>query len=159
MMAEKEVFLTIDGLRRIEKELDFLKGEKRLMISERIKQAREFGDITENSEYDDAKNEQAEVEQRISQLEILLTRVKIIDETDQDTNIVSLGSTVLLKDVECNEVEKYTIVGSAEADPMENRISNESPVGRAIVGKLVGSIVEVAAPAGNIKYQIVEICV
>lgn len=158
-MAEREVFLTIDGLRRIEKELDFLKGEKRLMISERIKQAREFGDITENSEYDDAKNEQAEVEQRISLIEAMLVKVKIIDESDQDTNIVSLGSTVVLKDLECNEVEKYTIVGSAEANPMENRISNESPVGRAIVGKLVGSVVEVAAPMGSIKYQIVEICV
>lgn len=158
-MAEREVFLTIDGLRRIEKELDFLKGEKRLMISERIKQAREFGDITENSEYDDAKNEQAEVEQRISLIEAMLVKVKIIDESDQDTNIVSLGSTVVLKDMECGEVEKYTIVGSAEANPMENRISNESPVGRAIVGKLVGSVVEVAAPMGSIKYQIVEICV
>jgi len=158
-MAEREVFLTIDGLRRIEKELDFLKGEKRLMISERIKQAREFGDITENSEYDDAKNEQAEVEQRISLIEAMLVKVKIFDEVDQDTNIVSLGSTVVLKDMECDEVEKYTIVGSAEANPMENRISNESPVGRAIVGKLVGSVVEVAAPMGSIKYQIVEICV
>lgn len=157
-MAEKEVFLTIDGLRKIEKELDFLKGEKRLMIAERIKQAREFGDITENSEYDDAKNEQAEVEQRISQLEQLLLKVKIIDETEQDTDIVSLGCTVLLKDIEYEEVEKYTIVGSAEANPKENKISNESPVGRAIVGKLVGSIVEVLAPAGSIKYQIVEIC-
>lgn len=157
-MAEKEVFLTIDGLRKIEKELDFLKGEKRLMISERIKQAREFGDITENSEYDDAKNEQAEVEQRISQLELLLLKVKIIDEAEQDTDVVSLGCTVLLKDIEYQEVEKYTIVGSAEANPKENKISNESPVGRAIVGKLVGSIVEVLAPAGSIKYQIVEIC-
>lgn len=157
-MAEKEVFLTIDGLRKIEKELDFLKGEKRLMISERIKQAREFGDITENSEYDDAKNEQAEVEQRISQLELLLLKVKIIDEAEQDTNVVSLGCTVLLKDIEYQELEKYTIVGSAEADPKENKISNESPVGRAIVGKLVGSVVEVLAPAGSIKYQIVEIC-
>lgn len=157
-MAEKEVFLTIDGLRKIEKELDFLKGEKRLMISERIKQAREFGDITENSEYDDAKNEQAEVEQRISQLELLLLKVKIIDDSEQDTDVVSLGCTVLLKDIEYQEMEKYTIVGSAEADPKENKISNESPVGRAIVGKLVGSVVEVLAPAGSIKYQIVEIC-
>lgn len=157
-MAEKEVFLTIDGLRKIEKELDFLKGEKRLMIAERIKQAREFGDITENSEYDDAKNEQAEVEQRISQLEQLLLKVKIIDETEQDTDIVSLGSTVLLKDIEYEEVERYTIVGSTEANPKENKISNESPVGRAIVGKEVGAVVEVLAPAGSIKYQIVEIC-
>ncbi len=158
-MAEKDVFLTIDGLRKIEKELDFLKGEKRLMIAERIKQAREFGDITENSEYDDAKNEQAEVEQRISLLEVLLAKVKIIDETEQEKDIVSLGSTVILKDVDYDETEKYTIVGSAEANPMENRISNESPVGRAIVGKMVGTVVEVAAPGGNIKYQIVEICV
>ena len=157
-MAEKEVFLTIDGLRKIEKELDFLKGEKRLMIAERIKQAREFGDITENSEYDDAKNEQAEVEQRISQLEQLLLKVKIIDESEQDTDIVSLGSMVLLKDIEYEEVERYTIVGSAEANPKENKISNESPVGRAIVGKEVGAVVEVLAPAGSIKYQIVEIC-
>lgn len=157
-MAEKEVFLTIDGLGKVEKELDFLKGDKRLMIAERIKQAREFGDITENSEYDDAKNEQAEVEQRISQLEQLLVRVKIIDETERDTNVVYLGCTVILKDMEYDEMEKYTIVGSAEANPMENRISNESPVGRAIVGKLVGSVVEVIAPAGSIKYQIVEIC-
>ncbi len=157
-MAEKEVFLTIDGLRKVEKELDFLKGEKRLMIAERIKQAREFGDITENSEYDDAKNEQAEVEQRISQLEMLLAKVKIIDEMDQLTDVVCLGCTVLLKDIECEETERYTIVGSAEADPMENKISNESPVGKAIVGKLVGSVVEVVAPAGSIKYQIMEIC-
>ncbi|EGO62658.1 transcription elongation factor GreA [Acetonema longum] len=156
-MAEKETILTIDGLKKIEQELEHLKGVKRREVAERIKQAIEFGDISENSEYEDAKNEQAFIEGRILEMEKMLRNAKIIDEGEVGGDTVILGSTVTLNDIEYGDEETYTIVGSAEADPKQNRISNVSPVGEAILGKKVGSIVEVNVPAGILKYKIVGI--
>ncbi|HML90717.1 MAG TPA: transcription elongation factor GreA [Methylomusa anaerophila] len=156
-MMEKEIVLTIDGLKKIEQKLDHLKSVRRREVAERIKQAIEFGDISENSEYEDAKNEQAFIEGEILTLENILRKAKVIDENDIATDVVTLGSTVTLKDLEFGDELEYTIVGSAEADPTESRISNESPVGQAILGQKVGSIVEVNVPAGMLKYEVVDI--
>lgn len=156
-MGEKEVILTLEGLKKLEQELEQLKSVKRREVAERIKQAIEFGDISENSEYEDAKNEQAFIEGRILTLEKMLRNARIIDEGEIHTDVVSIGSTVLLKDMEVGDEINYTIVGSAEADPSANKISNESPVGKAILGKKKGSIVEVNVPAGKLKYKILKI--
>ncbi|MCL0032314.1 transcription elongation factor GreA [Peptococcaceae bacterium] len=156
-MGEKETIITTEGLRQLEKELENLKTVKRREVAERIKQAIEFGDINENSEYEDAKNEQAFIEGRISVLNQMISNAKVIEEENVDKNVVSLGSTVLIKDLEFNEEFKYTIVGSVEADPDANKISNESPVGSAILGKKRGDIVEIDAPAGKIRYEIIDI--
>ncbi len=156
-MAERDVFLTAEGLRKLEDELDDLKTVRRKGIAERIKQALAFGDISENSEYDQAKNEQAQLEERIAKLEMMLRNAKLIDEDDISTDVVSIGSKVLVKDLEYDEEMEYTIVGSAEADPYEGRISNESPVGRALLGEKSGDTVEVQVPDGVIKYQILQI--
>jgi len=156
-MSDKEVILTPEGLHNLEKELEYLSTTKRREIAARIKQAIEFGDISDNSEYEDAKNEQAFVEGRIAQLEKMLRNAKIIEGPDGDGDAVSVGSTVVLKDLNHGDVEQYTIVGSAEANPSRNRISNESPVGRAVLGKTVGSIVEVIVPLGTIRYEVVQI--
>lgn len=156
-MREKEVLLTVEGLKKLEKELEQYKSVKRRDVAERIKQAIEFGDISENSEYEDAKNEQAWIEGRILTLEKMLRNAKIIDDENIGTDEVTLGSTVMLRDLEYNEVVEYTIVGSLEADPGNNKISNESPVGRAILGKAKGNVVDVTVPAGVLKYQIEDI--
>lgn len=156
-MREKEVILTVDGLKKLEDELDELKSVRRREVAERIKQAIEFGDITENSEYEDAKNEQAFIEGRILTLEKTLRNARIIDDENLDTESVSIGSTVLLKDLENGDEVKYTIVGSIEADPGANKISDESPVGKAILGLPKGTVVDVKIPAGQSKYQIVDI--
>ncbi|MDI9448137.1 MAG: transcription elongation factor GreA [Bacillota bacterium] len=156
-MREKEVFLTIDGLKMLEEELEELKTVKRREVAERIKQAIGFGDISENSEYEDAKNEQAFIEGRILTLEKMLRNAKIIDDESIATDVVSIGSTVLLKDLEYGDQFEYTIVGSVEADPGANKISNESPVGKAILGMTKGNVVEVSVPAGQLKYQIIDI--
>lgn len=156
-MAEKDVFLTAEGLDRLENELDELKSVRRKEIAERIKQALEFGDISENAEYDQAKNEQAKLEERIARLETILRNAKLIDEDEITTHEVSVGSKVIVKDLEFDEEMEYTIVGSAEADPYSGRISNESPVGRALLGGKSGEIVDVQVPDGTIKYQIISI--
>ncbi|MCG9968275.1 transcription elongation factor GreA [Pelotomaculum terephthalicicum JT] len=156
-MKEKEVILTVDGLKNLEEELEQLKSVKRREVAERIRQAIAFGDISENSEYEDAKNEQAFIEGRILTLEKMLRNAKIIDDENLGTEVVSIGSVVLLKDLEIDDEFKYTIVGSAEADPAANKISNESPVGKAILGMAKGSVVEVQVPVGVLKYQIVDI--
>ncbi|HHU33571.1 MAG: transcription elongation factor GreA [Zhaonellaceae bacterium] len=156
-MAEKEVILTEEGLKKLEEELEYLKSVKRREVAERIKQAIEFGDISENSEYEDAKNEQAFIEGKIITLEKKLRNAKIIDDSEVDTNVVSIGSKVLLKDLEYGDEFEYILVGSMEADPTANKISNESPVGQAILGKAKGTIVEVNVPAGLLKYQILDI--
>lgn len=157
MSNSKEVVLTYEGLKKLEEELEFLKGVKRREIAERIKQALSFGDISENSEYDEAKNEQAHMEGRIAQIETMLKHAKLIDEDEVNTELVSLGSKVKLLDIEFDEEVEYSIVGSAEADPSKSKISNESPVGAALMGKDRGSIVEVAVPDGVIKFKILEI--
>ena len=156
-MAEKETILTVDGLKKIENKLEHLKSIRRREVAERIKQAIEFGDISENSEYEDAKNEQAFIEGEILTLEKMLRNAKVIDEGEIGTEVVTLGSTVTLKDLEFGDDLEYTIVGSAEADPSEYKISNESPVGQAILGQKVGSVVEVNVPAGILKYEIINI--
>lgn len=156
-MAEKQIILTLEGLKKTEQKLDYLKSVRRREVAERIKQAIEFGDISENSEYEDAKNEQAFIEGEILTLEKTLRNAQVIDEGEISTDIVAVGATVLLKDLEFSDELEYTIVGSAEADPTESKISNESPVGAAILGQKVGSIVEVNVPAGILKYEILDI--
>ena len=156
-MKEKETILTLEGLNQLEKELENLKTVKRREVAQRIKQAIEFGDISENSEYEDAKNEQAFIEGRIIMLEKMLRNAKVIEDDNLGKEAVSLGSTVLLKDLEFGDEVKYTIVGSVEADPAANKISNESPVGKAILQHKKGDVVEVEVPAGVIKYKILDI--
>ncbi|HHW49444.1 MAG TPA: transcription elongation factor GreA [Clostridiaceae bacterium] len=156
-MNGKEVVLTYEGLKKLEEELNYLKGVKRREIAERIKQALSFGDISENSEYDEAKNEQAYVEGKIVQIEALLKRARVIDEDEVSTEKVSIGSKVKLLDLEMNEEVEYMIVGSTEADPSKYKISNESPVGSALMGKAKGDTVEVNVPDGVIRFKILEI--
>lgn len=157
MATEKEVFLTPEGLSKLEQELEVLKTVRRREVAERIKQAIEFGDISENSEYEDAKNEQAFIEGRILALEKMLRNARVIEHVENDSHLVHIGAKITLKDMECGDEFVYTIVGSAEADPMKNRISFESPVGKAIMGKKEGDIVEVSVPAGRLKYKILAV--
>lgn len=156
-MASKEVILTYEGLKKLENELEQLRGPKRMEIKERIKMALSFGDITENSEYDEAKNEQAYIEGRIALLETMLKNAKVIDEDDVSTDKVTIGSKVRLLDMEFNEETVYTIVGSTEADPVQHKISNESPVGNSLMHKKCGDIIEVEVPDGIIMFKILKI--
>lgn len=156
-MAEKEILLTAEGLSKLEQELDYLKTVRRKEVAERIKAAIEFGDLSENSEYDDAKNEQAFIEGRIVAMEKSLRNVRLIDESDIAVDHISVGTVVQLKDLEFGDELEYTIVGSPEANPMQGRISDESPVGKALLGKKVGDTVEVVVPAGMIKYEVMGI--
>ena len=153
----KEVILTAEGYKKLQKEIEFLSTEKRREVAERIRVAREFGDIAENAEYDDAKNEQAHLEARIALLEERLTAARVVTKKEIKTGEVSIGSKVRLRDVDANQTVEYHIVGSAEADPAENKLSNESPVGKAIMGRKKGETVQVAAPRGTLKYKILEI--
>jgi transcription elongation factor GreA len=153
----KEVILTPEGHEKLKEEIERLSTVKRREVAERIKQAREFGDIAENSEYDDAKNEQAMLEHRIATLEERLKSARVIQKRDVTTDVVSVGTIVRLRDVGAKETIEYAIVGSAEANPAENKLSNESPVGRAIIGRKKGETVEVAAPRGSLKYKIMDI--
>ena len=156
-MSDKEVILTSDGLKRLEEELENLKSVKRREVAERIKVAIGYGDISENSEYEDAKNEQAFIEGRILTLEKMLRNARIINSDEIDTNVVSVGVTVIVEDMEYGDAMEYTIVGTAESDPLNNKISNESPVGKAIIGKSKGAVVDVNVPAGVIQYKIIDI--
>jgi transcription elongation factor GreA len=156
-MSEKETILTQEGLKKLEDELDTLKSVKRREVAERIKVAIGYGDISENSEYEDAKNEQAFIEGRVITLEKMLRNARIINDDEVDVNTVGIGSKVLLEDVEFKESIEYIIVGTAESDPSQNKISNESPVGRAILGKKKGQSVDVNVPAGIIQYKIIDI--
>ena len=153
----KEVILTPEGYEKLAKEIEYLSTEKRREVAERIQVAREFGDIAENAEYDDAKNEQAMLEHQIAQLEERLVNARVIQKKDVAKDVVSIGSNVRLKDVDANETVEYHIVGSAEANPAEQKLSNESPVGKAIIGKKKGETVEVAAPRGRSKFKILDI--
>ena len=157
MDTEKEVLLTQEGYDNLEKELEYLQTEKRAEIAERIKVALGFGDLSENSEYDEAKNAQAANETKIAELENKLRYAKIIDESEIDTKTVQVGNTVKVLDMEFNEEESYTIVGSTEVDLSQNKISNESPIGVALMGAKKGQVVEAQAPAGVIKYKIISI--
>jgi transcription elongation factor GreA len=144
----RDVILTPEGLTKLKQELDLLSNEKRREVAARIKEAREFGDITENAEYDDAKNEQAMLEARIAGLEDKLRSATVIDEGDLGTDVVRVGSMVHVKDEKSGKSVKYTIVGSAEADPGDNKLSNESPVGKALLGRKRGETVSVQVPRG-----------
>ena len=156
-MADKVTILTVAGLKKLEDELENLRSVKRQEVAERIKVAISYGDISENSEYDDAKNEQAFVEGRIIELEKMIRTAKIIDDAAIRKDVVTLGSKVIVEDMEFNEKETYVVVGTTEADPTENRISNESPVGAAILGQKVGAEVNVPTPAGSLFYKIIAI--
>ncbi len=154
----KDVLLTPDGYKQLKAELERLRTQKRREIADRIAAAREFGEIAENAEYDDAKNEQMMLEHRISQLEDRLADARVIDVKKVDTSVVSIGSVVRLRDVDAKETVEYFIVGSAEANPAERRLSNESPVGKAIIGRKKGETVEVVTPRGSkVKFKIMEI--
>jgi len=153
----KEVILTSQGYEKLRQDIEFLQNEKRREVAERIRVAREFGDITENAEYDDAKNEQAMLEHRIAQLEERLLSARVITKKEISKDSVSVGATVKLRDIAANKTVEYHIVGSVEANPSENKLSNESPVGKAIMGRKKGETVEVAAPRGALKFKILEI--
>jgi transcription elongation factor GreA len=152
-----EVILTKEGYAKLKSEIEHLSTEKRREVADRIRHAREFGDIAENAEYDDAKNEQAMLEHRIATLEERLRSARVLEKKDIAKDVVSVGSLVRLKDMDANKTIEYTIVGSAEANPSENKLSNESPVGKAIIGCKKGEIVEVAAPRGSLKFKIIAI--
>jgi transcription elongation factor GreA len=156
-MTGKEVVLTYEGLKKLEGELEYLKTVRRREVAERIKQALTFGDISENSEYDEAKNEQARVEGRIVQLEKMLKNARVIDESEVSTEQVSVGSKVRLLDMQSKEEVEYYLVGSTEADPSKFKISNESPVGKGLIDKKKGDVVEITVPDGVIEYKILEI--
>ena len=159
MTFNKENLLTLSGLAKLEDELNLLRTKKRAEVAQRIKQALAFGDISENSEYDEAKNEQAFIEGRIAQLENILKSAKVIDDEDIDTEKVSVGAKVRLKvmDEDYDDEVEYTLVGSAEADPINLKISNESPVGKAILGKTINEEVVIHIPDGIIKYKVLQI--
>ena len=153
----KEVILTPEGHKKLQAEIEYLSNDKRREVADRIRIAREFGDITENAEYDDAKNEQALLEHRIATLEERLRDARVISKKDVAKDVVSVGSKVRLRDVSAKQTVEYHIVGSAEANPAENKLSNESPVGKAIIGRKKGEVVEVAAPRGSLKFKILDI--
>jgi transcription elongation factor GreA len=153
----KEVILTPEGHEKLKQEIEHLSSDKRREVADRIRIAREFGDIAENAEYDDAKNEQALLEHRIATLEERLRNAKVIDKKQIAKDVVSIGSHVKLRDVDAKRTVEYHIVGSAEANPAENKLSNESPVGKAIIGHKKGETVEVSAPRGSLKFKILEI--
>lgn len=157
MAAAKQVILTSEGLEKLEKELEYLKTVKRQEVAAEIKVALGYGDLSENSEYDEAKNKQAQMEIRIVEIEAMLKNAKVIDQAEISTDTVSLGCTVTVYDVEFDEEIHYNIVGSTEADPSNGKISDESPVGTALLGKKVGDVVEVPAPAGSIELKVIEI--
>ena len=153
----KDVILTREGYQALKREIEQLSTTRRREVAERIKVAREFGDIAENAEYDAAKNEQAMLEARIAKLEERLAAARVIEKREISKDVVSVGSTVRLRDVDAKQTVEYHIVGSAEANPAEQKLSNESPVGKAIIGKKKGETVEVSTPRGSLKYKILEI--
>ena len=153
----KEVILTPEGYKKLQQEIEYLSNDKRREVADRIRIAREFGDISENAEYDDAKNEQALLEHRIATLEERLRDARVINKKDVAKDVVSVGSKVKLRDVAAKQTVEYYIVGSAEANPSQNKLSNESPVGKAIIGHKKGDVVEVTAPRGSLKFKIMDI--
>jgi transcription elongation factor GreA len=155
--TEKEVLLTKEGLQKLEDELEYLKSQKREELAERIKQAIAFGDISENSEYEDAKNEQAFVEGRIMSLEKTLKNARLMEDKDIRTDVITLGSKITLKEMKSGREVNVTLVASVESKLKDGKISDESPVGRAVLGKTVNSEVAVDAPAGIIKYKILKV--
>lgn len=156
-MVDREIILTSEGYRRLKDEIDYLSTTKREEVAERIRDSRDFGDISENSEYDDAKNEQALLEARIYALEEKLRGATVIDSGTVNTDAVGVGTKVTIQDMERGDVLQYAIVGSAEADPADHKLSNESPVGRAIMGRKPGDKVTVAVPQGSQRFKVLAI--
>lgn len=157
MAAEKSYYMTNEGLEKLQKELDYLKIERRQEVVERIKEAREFGDLSENSEYDAAKDEQAFVESRIATVEKMIRNAVIIENNEQNPNIVALGKTVTFLELPDGEEESYTIVGSAEADPFEGKISNDSPIAKSLIGREIGEKVTIPTPGGDMNVEIIRV--
>lgn len=153
----KQIMLTIEGLQKLEEELEYLKTVKRKEVAEKIKEARGFGDLSENAEYDAAKDEQGKMEIRIVEIEKMLRNAEIVDESDVDTNVVGICAKVTVLDVEFDEEETFMIVGSTEADPNKNKISDESPIGKALIGRTKGEIVDIETPGGTIQFKILDI--
>ena len=153
----KPIILTPEGLQKLEQELEYLKVTGRKDIAEKIKIARGFGDLSENAEYDAAKDAQAAMEKRISEIEEMLKNVQVVDVNEVGTDVVSILSKVKVFDVDMEEEDEYTIVGTTEADPDKNKISDESPIGTALLGKKVGDVVEVQTPGGSFELKILEI--
>ena len=157
-MDNNEILLTQEGLEELKNEIDDLKVNKRKEVAEKIKEALAFGDISENSEYDEAKNEQADIERRIAKLENMIKNARIIQDNDDDSGIINVGSRVKVEDLEFNEEMEYKIVGSAEADPFKGKISNVSPLGKNLIGKKLGETVTVPTPdGGTVEYKIINI--
>ena len=154
---DKDIFFTPEGLDKIEKEIEYLKTVRRKEVAERIRVALGYGDLSENSEYDEAKNEQAHVEERIAKLENMVRNARGVEEDEIDKDTVGVGTHVKVKDKKSGEEDIFDIVGSAEADPLEGKISNESPVGAALIGCKIGDVAEVEVPDGVIHYEVVEI--
>lgn len=157
MVGQKVYEMTYEGIRKLEEELEICKGEKRTEIAERIKQALSFGDISENSEYDDAKNAQGENESRINEIEYILKNSKVIDEDEISKTKVTIGAKIKIRDEESGVEDEYTLVSNKEANIFESKISNDSPIGLAIIGKKKGQLVEVKTPMGTLKYKIIKI--
>ena len=153
----EELVMTLEGLDYLKKRLEYLKTVKRYEVAARIKTAREYGDLSENAEYDEAKSEQGFVEGEISELEAKIKKVKVIDDNDIHTEDVGVGSIVKVKDLEFGDTEEYKIVGSAESDIAQNKLSNESPVGRGLIGAKVGQVVTIPIPDGEVQYEILDI--
>ena len=158
-MEENKTYYTEEGYKKLVDELEFLKGPKMQEVKEALAAARDLGDLSENSEYDEAKNEQAKLYGRITEIEDIMSHAVVIDETTdaEEENRVGIGSTVKVRDVELDETDVFAIVGSQEANPMENRISDDSPFGKALLGRLIGEVVEVEAPAGTIHIEILDV--
>ena len=154
----KEILLTAQGLKELQDELDILKTEKRTEIAEKIKVALSFGDLSENSEYDEAKNDQAKLEARIAEVEAMLKNAKVVDEQFIDKNVVNVGTKFTLLDIEYDEVKEYQLVGSAESDPLNGKLADDSPVGKAVLGKKQGTTVTVVTPNGQeLQFKIKKI--
>ena len=156
-MADKKNIMTYAGLKKLQDELQDLKVNQRREIAQKIKEAREQGDLSENAEYDAAKDEQRDIEARIDQIEQILKNAEVVDEDEVDLDVVNIGCLVRVLDIEYNEEEEYKLVGSSEASSLQNKISNESPFGKALIGAKVGDVVEVEAPAGVVKYKVLSI--
>lgn len=156
-MAERTYLLRQSALKKYENELEFLKTNKRKEIAEKIKEAREQGDLSENAEYDAAKEEQAAIEARIEEIEKILKNAEVVNEEDSDPTTISIGCIVRVLDIEFDEEETFQIVGTTEADSLHNLISNESPLGKALIGARIGDVVDVEAPQGSVQYQVEEI--
>ena len=154
---DEAVILTREGLETLKEELVNLKTVRRKEVAERLKQAIDFGDLSENSEYDDAKNEQAFIEGRIQTLEATIHKAKVIEDENISSGVINIGSYVTVRDVEFDDVEEYRIVGTSEADPMQNKISNESPLGAALLGKRQGQTIKVEAPVGTLEYEVISV--